>query len=286
MKRILKSAYNNSVLLMETVISLFSVFFFSRFFVKRNLRELIYKKHDHCYIITNGPSLKKVFEKEIEKNIFAGQDIFTVNLFYQSTIFYEIKPANHIIADNAFWDVAWDSRIEGIQKTFKENLLRVTWDINLFVPFAGFSILKKILESNEKITLVPYNHTPVGGYKGIAHFLYRKNLGMPRPSNVLNAAIFMALNLGYKKIYIYGADHSWMKDLFVDENNNICCYENHFYDDVINPYKMPKGSLAEGLRGIVEAFESYKILNVYSKSIDSQIINKTKGSYIDVFDYE
>lgn len=286
MKKFLKLAYNNSILFTETVISVFSVLFFSKFFTRRNFQELIHKKHNHCYIITNGPSLKKVIEEEKEKNIFAGQDIFTVNLLYQTPFFYEIKPANHIIADNAFWDAAWDSRIEGIQSRFKENLLQVTWDMNLFVPSVGFPIIKKILAANEKITLIPYNHTPVTGYKGISHFLYRKNLGMPKPTNVLNVAIFMALNLGYKKLYIYGADHSWMKDLFVDEDNDVCCYENHFYDDVIEPYKMPKGSLAAGLKGIVEAFESYKILDFYAKSINSRIINKTKGSYIDVFDRE
>ena len=284
MKKVLKAAYSNSVMFIETVISIFSIFFFSKISFKRNLQEAIYKKHDHCYIITNGSSFKKVIEEE--KEIFDGQDVFTVNLFYESPFFYVIKPSNHIIADSGFWNPSNEDRIISIQKRFKEILLTVTWEMKLFVPYEGLLILKKNIESNKQITLVPYNHTPVKGYNSISHFLYRKNLGMPRPTNVLNAAIFLALNIGYKELYIYGADHSWMKDLFVDEDNNICCYENHFYDATIKPYKMPKGSLAEGLKGIVEAFESYRILNVYAKSLGSRIINKTKGSYIDVFDNE
>lgn len=286
MKNLLKFTYVKSSLFLESLLSIFSVLFFSKFFMVRNFKELIFKKHNHCYILTNGPSLKKVIEEEKEKSIFAGQDIFTVNLLYQTSFFHEIKPLNHIIADNAFWETPSDKRIEGIQERFRENLLNVNWDMNLFVPSMGFSRIKRILNVNKFIRVIPYNHTPVKGFRTISQFLYKLNLGMPKPSNVLNAAIFLALNIGYKKVYIYGADHSWMKDLYVDEDNDICCYENHFYDDRIEPYKMQKGSLESGLRGIVEALESYKILDFYARSIDSTIINKTKGSYIDVFDKE
>ena len=58
-------------------------------------------------------------------------------------------------------------------------------------------------------------------------------------------------------------------DLFVDEDNDVCCFENHFYDNTRKPYKLPKESLADGLRSIVEAFDSYKLLKEYSKSINS-----------------
>lgn len=284
MKEILKTAYHSSVLFIQTVISVFSVFFFSKFSVRRNLQGLIQKKHNHCYLIANGPSLKEVFRDDI--GIFEGQDVFTVNLFYETRFFNEIKPGNHIIADSGFWNATEDPKVLAIHAKFKENLLKVSWDMNLFVPYAGYPIIKEILKANDKITIIPYNHTPVYGSKRISHFLYKKNLGMPTPTNVLNAAIFMALNVGYKKLYLYGADHSWMKDLFIDEDNDICCFQNHFYDDEVIPYKMAKGSLGEGLNGIVGAFQSYKLLDDYSKSIDARIINKTKGSYIDVFDRE
>jgi len=158
--------------------------------------------------------------------------------------------------------------------------------MNLFVPNDGYQCILDLLSSNSKITLISYNRTPVSGFKSISYFLYKRNLGMPRPSNVLNAAIFVALNMGYKKVYLYGADHSWLKDLFIDEQNNLCCYQNHFYDDNVEILKMPKGSLSDGLMGIVGAFDSYKKLNEYAKQLDSRVINKTNGSYIDIFDHE
>lgn len=283
MKKYVKLAFFGSVKFIETLISISSVVLFSSFSTARNFKR--YKKNNKntdCFIIGNGYSLRKVLNDEIE--IFGDQDVFTVNLFYETIFFHRIKPPGHIIADEGFWQSTFDERILEVQKRFKENLLTVTWNMNLFVPYEGYMKLSKVLESNELIKIVPYNRTPVTGNAKISHFLYRKNLGMPKPSNVLNAAIFLGLNLGYKKIYLYGADHSWISDLFVDENNDICCYENHFYDNTRTSSKMSKGSLSLGLKSIVDAFESYKLLDIYAKRMNSRIINKTKGSFIDIFD--
>lgn len=284
MKHIMKTAYNIGSDFTQTLISVLSVLIFSKIFFRKNFQKLVNKKYNYCYLIANGPSLKDVFKDGA--GVFELQDVFTVNLFYETHFFEKIKPKNHIIADNAFWLPAEDERIEGILERFEKHFLALSWEINLFVPYAGYKVISKKLEANKNVKVVPYNHTPVSGFKKISYFLYRNNLGMPRPANVLNAAIFLALNAGYKKLYLYGADHSWLEDLFVDENNNICSYQNHFYDEKKVPYKMAKGSLKAGIQGIVDAFASYDILNNYSKSINSRIINKTKGSYIDIFDYE
>lgn len=284
MKKIAKYLFNKSLLFIDTLVSVLSVFLFSSFSNKRKLKFIPVKGVEKCLILTNGVSLKRVLDSgEVD---FSECDIFTVNLFYETNYFFDLRPTNHVITDNAFWDKTNDSRLLGIQKRFKEQLLKVTWDLNLFVPFHGANPIKQILQENKNIKIVSYNMTPVSGIKKIAHILYLLNLGMPKASNVLNATIFLALNSGYKSIHIYGADHSWIQDLFVDEDNDVCCFENHFYDNTRKPYKLPKESLADGLRSIVEAFDSYKLLKDYSKSINSKILNKTKGSFIDVFDKE
>lgn len=284
MKKIAKYLFNKSLLFIDTLVSVLSVFLFSSFSNKRKLKFIPVKGVEKCLIMTNGVSLKRVLDSG-EVN-FSECDIFTVNLFYETNYFFDLKPANHVVTDNAFWDKTNDSRLLGIQERFKEQLLKVTWDLNLFVPFHGANQIKQILQENRNIKIFSYNMTPVSGIKKIAHILYRLNLGMPKASNVLNATIFIALNSGYKSIHIYGADHSWIQDLFVDEDNDVCSFENHFYDNTRKPYKLPKESLADGLRSIVEAFDSYKLLKEYSKSINSKILNKTKGSFIDVFDKE
>ncbi len=283
MKNLFKWAYNQTILFFKTLMSLVSVLFFSSFFAA-----FIHKKNNtdkkQCFVLGNGFSLKKVIDDDA--TIFNDKDVFVVNLFYETTFFDKIKPNNYIIADPAFWEFSNVERIIKIQSDFKKKLAAVSWDMNLFIPNDGFKILSKAFKANDKIKLIPYNRTPVDGYKLVSHFLYKNNFGMPRPTNVLNAAIFLTLNLGYKKINLYGADHSWISDLEVDENNNVCCFQNHFYDDKKELYKMPKGTLAVGLKGIVEAFESYELLEIYSKSINAHILNRTKGSFIDVFDHD
>lgn len=38
--------------------------------------------------------------------------------------------------------------------------------------------------------------------------MYKENKMLPIMQNVLVGCIYIAINLGYKKIFIYGADHS------------------------------------------------------------------------------
>lgn len=285
MKELVKSTFFATLKFIETAISCFSVILFSSFSAASKFKYFKKTNKDaECFIMGNGSSLKKVLNEQIE--IFESKDIFTVNLFFETVFFQELKPSGHIIADEGFWKGTDDARILGIQKDFIKNLLLVYWDMKLFIPYEGYKQISGSLKSNPHLNFIPYNRTPVTGYKKITHFLYRMNLGMPKPTNVLNAAIFLGLNLGYKKIYLYGADHSWISDLFVDDENNICCYENHFYDETRKFSKMPKGSLSIGLKSIVEALESYRLLDIYAKQIGAAVINKTTGSFVDEFDRE
>lgn len=284
MKKIFKWTYNQTILLFKTLMSLMSVVFFSSFSAALNFKKNYKNTNDNktSYLLGNGFSLKKVFQEN--PSMFNDKQVFVVNLFYETPFFEQIKPNNYFIADSGFWEFSNVDRIIKIQSDFKKKLLEVNWNMNLFIPNDGFKILSKTFKANDNIKLIPYNRTPVDGYKFVSHFLYKNNFGMPRPTNVLNAAIFVAINSDYNNIYLYGADHSWVNDLFVDENNDVCCYQNHFYDDKKDVIKLEKGTLADGLRGIVEAFDSYKILNDYAIAQNCKITNKTKGSFLDVFD--
>ena len=51
---------------------------------------------------------------------------------------------------------------------------------------------------------------------------------MPFSQNVLVAAIYISLNLGYKNIYLLGADHSWAHDVSVNDDNQLCLNDRHF----------------------------------------------------------
>ena len=53
----------------------------------------------------------------------------------------------------------------------------------------------------------------------LLHFFFSKGLAMPRPHNVLIPSIMNLAYLGYKELYIVGADHSWLSEITVNENN-------------------------------------------------------------------
>ena len=102
MKKIAKYLFNISLLFIDTLVSVLSVLLFSSFSNIRKLKFIPVKGVDKCLILTNGVSLKRVLDSG-EVNFFEC-DIFTVNLFYETNYFFDLKPANHVVTDNAFWD--------------------------------------------------------------------------------------------------------------------------------------------------------------------------------------
>lgn len=289
MKKICKELYKQLRLFFDTFISLFSVLLFSSISVSRKINDAKSKilNRDECFILVNGPSLKKFLMND--SKILCEKHVFVVNNFCDNDYFFKIQPDNYIIADPNYWKGdPTNTYLINLKESFKQAFDKISWKMNFFVPYDIPESFISIFSSNKYLSIIKYNRTPVKGYKIIAHLLYKYNLGMPLPLNVLNAAIFCALNLGFKNIYLYGADHSWIKDLFVDDDNNICSYENPFYDKGTErqSFIMPKESLAIGLECIVLALKSYILLKKYAENLNSRVINKTKGSFIDIFDFE
>lgn len=96
--------------------------------------------------------------------------------------------------------------------------------------------------------------------------------------------------MGYEKIHLIGADHSWLKDLWVDENNLVMLRQKHFYDETTakaNPmYKKGQDTrkLHEVLQKFVISFEAYFTLEKFATKKGQKIINLTPGSFIDAFE--
>ena len=285
MKKILKKLFNSTLILCQSLISVISVLIFSSFNLSRKNKKQSFNDNQECFILGNGPSLKQELTENFNFFLARNKNILCVNLLCEDPVFYELKPSYYIITDEGFWNETNDERILNIQKQFVLKMQSVNWDFTLFIPNDGKTYFENKL-NNKFVKICYYNRTPVNGFKCIRHFLYRKDLGMPAPHNVLIAAIFVFINMGYKNINVYGADHSWVADLYVDENNDLWSYQNHFYDDKKVAFKLKKGSLYTGLQGIVKAFESYQLLREYSESIGAKIINRTKKSFLDIFEYK
>ena len=130
-------------------------------------------------------------------------------------------------------------------------------------------------------------------YKGPEEYrqmCYNQNLAMPNVQNVLVAAIYLGIYLGYQTIELYGVEHSWTKNLYVNNENYVCINDNHFFDkDKIQDTYMLNvdGShtkFHEVLREYADMFESYWELHKIAAEHQCRIVNMTPGSFIDAFE--
>ena len=118
---------------------------------------------------------------------------------------------------------------------------------------------------------------------------------MPLPQNILIATIAGIIRLGYKNIYIVGADHSWHEDFVLNDENILGINDRHFYDNenadavIFKPLigDFESGSLTsvtDQFNAQYLIFRSHEFLQSYAQSVGVKIINISEKSYIDAYE--
>lgn len=280
MKRFLKWLYALADVVFKSIVSILSVLIFSKFGAKKRLKHTFIKQHNQSIVLGNGPSLHKEIENLSKKK--AQYDFFAVNAFCLSEWFSVIQPCAYVLQDNA-WFEPKDERNRKLSMEVLAKINEVNWPMTIFIParFKGKQVNKEI--KNTHIRFSYYNDTPVNGFKFIRTWLYQKQLGLPRCQNVLNAAIGLNIFLQYKDVYIYGADHSWTLDLFVNDENVVCYGDRHVYNTNLTIIKQ-ENDIASILLCFSRAFESHMLLRDFSDTEGIKIYNNTVGSFIDAYE--
>lgn len=284
MKKRLKLILNCVIVFSTTLVSILSVVVFSKYFTKNYFKTILNgnDSHTNIYILGNGSSLTSFLD---EKKTDMPEHIMVVNYFATAPQFKLLKPKHYIMLDNNLCIKANEGNLSSQQKLIKA-LLEVDWKLNLYTPADSDPSLIQEFRKNININLVLYNRTPVDGYKFITHKLYDWCLGMPRPQNVSNAAVFCAIAAGFKLIYLYGVEHSWTKTFDVDpETHRIFLNDGHFYEKENKRY-LPQGEYVRWLKYISMALKSHYELRFYADRCQVKIINKTKQSFIEAYDYD
>lgn len=229
-------------------------------------------------VLGNGPSLRRLLSDR--SSFLDGKDLMMVNFSATTEDFCKFRPKFYLLMDPDFF------KIDTIrQRLFVSMVDKTEWEMHLFVPVSA----RKHAEWQEMVSRSPYirihwfNATPVEGSVGFSHFCFKRQLGMPRPRNVLVACLMVALHLPYDTIYLAGADHSWMKEIWVDENNVVNEDRAHFYDKGGTQRVVSSHKLHELLHSMAIAFRSYHEVEAYSRKIRKRIVNITPGSFIDAF---
>lgn len=238
------------------------------------------KKHERCTILANGPSLKVAIENgEVQ---LENVDVFCMNSFCESEFFWKIKPSAYFLIDGQFFNPTVE-RCKNQVDTLISALNKIDWDINIFIPSHAIKggVLKGL--DNNRVHVIKMNTATVEGYDWFCNLIYKLNMGMPMCINVSIFAIMTAIIMKYKTIYIYGIDHSFSSQLFVNEDNCVCSLESHVYSSKPRVFKLPETTMSKTLLNMSNAFRIHEKLEKYSKRVGISLINCTKGSFVDAY---
>lgn len=233
------------------------------------------------YIMGNGPSLRTNLDNNLE--LLERSDTLAVNFAANTPEFRILRPKYYVLADPHFFRNVSDKNVAALS----ESLKAVDWRMTLFVPAKSRRSAARMI-GNPMVSVEGFNFLAAEGWKWLEQFMFRLRLGMPRPRNVLIPSIMIGIWLGYKKIYILGADHSWLKTLDVDSDNRVVSVQPHFYkEDSHEVERINRTYLDLKLHQVLEsmtiAFASYHKINAYASRCGITIINATPGSFIDAF---
>lgn len=233
-------------------------------------------------ILGNGPSLAKNIADDMD--LLTSNDTLAVNFAGNTAEFLSIRPRYYLLMDPHFFTLP--SPDPNVTRLFDHFNSVVNWDMTLFIPTNRHA--KSLRLTNPHIRIERFNPIGVEGYNWLIKKACDTRRGLPRPRNVLIPAIMTGIWLGYKEIYLLGADHSWLRTLDVDENNTVVSIQPHFYADGEEEHKRVATMfrdihLHQLLWGFHLAFKGYHIIQRYASSIGVNIYNSTPGSYIDAF---
>ena len=235
-------------------------------------------------ILANGPSLTQTVEAH--PSFLQGKDLLAVNHAAVSDLFVRLRPRHYLLADPLFWI---DPAIR--DRTFGALAARTAWPMTLFMPMRAWKdrTWQPLVAQNPQIRVVKYNSTPVEGFPGFCNLVYKLGLGMPRPHNVLIPSIAVAVRMGYRRVYLAGADHSWLPEITVNDRNEVLMNQKHFYDQgrsearAVRNENLTTATLSTILHHMSVAFGSYFVLRDFARSCGAEVVNVTPGSFIDAF---
>lgn len=242
-------------------------------------------------VLANGPSLKLELPKFSADKEFKDIDFIVLNFFAFGKTFFEIKPKHYCFADPMFFQDS--NRRDDVQRLFEILENQVDWNLSIYIPsslynnFINFSKFK-----NTHLIIVKNNELAYNGFECFRHFFYKHGFAIPRVQTVANLAIFIALNCGYSKVKLYGVDHTFFDNLKINNANQLCSVETHFYDDdgkfVLKPLLRNDNDdiwkISDYLEALTYMFKSHDQLNEYAKYLNVSILNCTSCSMIDSYE--
>ncbi len=283
----MESIFNFLSKLILSLLSFLKMIFRSSFVIKN------WKTNkEKIFLLGNGPSIKAL--NNSQKKILVSSQVMVVNGFPMTDLFEEIQPPYFLITSPGFYNPkATDYNVDVRKKIINQLIEKTHWPLTCLIPYSAkknTSFIKN-LKKNKFIVIQYFNTTPVEGLKSLNHLFYSNGLGIPRPHNVLIPALINCINAGFKEINLLGAEHSWLPQISVNNDNHVLINQKHFYDEKTSkPMRMHKNegasdrALHEVLEKFYYTFRAYHEIESYAQSKEARIYNLTPDSFVDAFE--
>lgn len=246
--------------------------------------------HEKLGVLGNGPALGRELPQLIGSGEHERMDFAAVNFFAEDERFEVLRPSYYVLSDPMFFrDSALRERVMAFYKVLDR---KVAWPMHLYVQYYNPEQFDyRAVLPNPQIRIVRFHTQVFRGFPRLGRWLFRHGLGSANYGTVVQVGIYLGLLLGYKRIDLFGVDHTLLDGLCVDDNNRLCRIERHYYDDsepeakpILHKVPPHPYSMAEYLAEVAELFRGHEVLRDYAASVGARIVNRTRGSMIDAYE--
>lgn len=248
------------------------------------------RKHNDLQLLSNGPFLK-YFLNKVTDELISNNDFLIVNDFVKTPEYEHIKPSICVWSDPMFFEPTLFE--ERAKTTIMMMAQRTKWPLTLFVAQNRLkSSFLEPLRKNGFINITHFHSFPYKGFEIYRHFFEKRGLASGQYGNVSINAIYVALMLGYKNIYLHGVDYTFFSGICVNDQNELCHLNEHFFDNkpaelspIICQYKGFEGVYKASyyITEMASRFKGHDIMSSLAKSMNVNIYNCVKESLIDSY---
>ena len=240
-------------------------------------------------ILGNGPSLRSALELDLK--LLQSNECMVVNKFALSSSYEAIQPEHYVFLDPLFFYTDKDASnlepkvVADIRSTFEAVAAKTTWPMNIYIPYEcrlQSGRLKELAKNSGMIQVIHYHTSNFCGNSSF--FFYRNNAGIAGGMNVIHACLALALQMGYKRIALLGADHTWHEQIKYDAGSKSLFLEDSHYNGVTKrTFAAMKTTMAKEMYSLYMCFDAYSTYKIWADKEKAEITNCTPYTYIDEF---
>lgn len=248
----------------------------------------IVPKDRRLVILANGPSLPEDIALLKKQGSLENTDFLMMNFSVSQNYYSEFKPKFYALADPMFFGE--DYRIEKVKHMFCELNEKTTWDITLLLAYDVNEFIKFSGITNPRIHFQRIRHIVYPGNDEKKYIFYENGSSMPILGTVANMGLYAGIQYGYKQIELCGVDMSFFDGICINDNNEVCTIEKHYYDKekyTLKPYRGVSNDKSMPLDQYINMVNymvvSYRQLADYAKCKNVFVLNRTRKSMIDCY---